>query len=61
MLAKKFIYGLKQASRMWNAKLVAELLSQGFIQSKNDYSLFVRNKDGKICIAAVYMDDVLLT
>ncbi|XP_017221183.1 uncharacterized mitochondrial protein AtMg00810-like [Daucus carota subsp. sativus] len=45
---------------MWNAKLVAELLSQGFIQSKNDYSLFVRNKDGKICIAAVYMDDVFI-
>ena len=54
---QKFLYGLKQASRQWFAKLLNELLLQGFQQSKNDYSLFILHKDSSIIIAAVYVDD----
>lgn len=60
-LLRKSLYGLKQASGEWHAKLVEELICQGFIQSKNDYSLFIKRHDNKICIAAVYVDDVILT
>ena len=60
-LLRKSIYGLKQASREWHGKLVEELLCQGFQQSKNDYSLFIRRHNGKMCIAAIYFDDVVLT
>lgn len=60
-LLRKSIYGLKQASREWHAKLVEELLCQGFVQSKNDYSLFIKRSNGLLCIAAVYVDDVILT
>ena len=60
-LLKKSIYGLRQASRVWNAKLVVELLSQGFVQSKNDYILFIKHNQDKICVVAVYVDDVILT
>lgn len=60
-LLQKSIYGLKQASRVWNTKFVTELLSQRFVQSKNDYSLFIKRHDEKICIAVVYVDDVVLT
>nr|XP_017248276.1 PREDICTED: uncharacterized protein LOC108219369 [Daucus carota subsp. sativus] len=59
-LLRKSIYGLRQASRCWNYKLVAELFRQGFSQSKNDYSLFTKHCNGKICIVSVYVDDVLL-
>lgn len=57
----KSLYGLKQASRQWFAKLVGELCNQGFCQSKNDYSLFIKKGLFKITIAAVYVDDMILT
>lgn len=38
-----------------------KLLCEGFAQSENDYSLFVKKCDDLICIAAIYVDDVILT
>ncbi|KAL2921578.1 Retrovirus-related Pol polyprotein from transposon TNT 1-94 [Bienertia sinuspersici] len=58
---KKSLYGLKQASRQWFAKLLQELKFQGFEQSKNDYSLFIKKRGTDITIAAVYVDDVIVT
>ena len=57
----KSIYGLKQASRQWHEKLLTALETQGFIQSKHDYSLFINKQNGHINIAAVYVDDIILT
>ncbi|CAO2815837.1 unnamed protein product [Amaranthus hypochondriacus] len=58
---RKSLYGLKQASRQWFAKLTAALLSQGFTQSKLDYSLFTHRANGSITIVAVYVDDIVVT
>lgn len=54
------LYGLKQASRQWNAKLTTALLSIGFSQAKSDPSLFT--KAGSNCFAAllVYVDDIII-
>ena len=57
----KSLYGLKQASRQWFSKLVGELKDRGFTQSKNDYSLFIKKGKHHTTIAAVYVDEVILT
>lgn len=58
---KKSLYGLKQASREWFSKLLQELVFQGYEQSKNDYSLFIKHNGSLMTIVAVYVDDIIVT
>ncbi|GKC39641.1 retrovirus-related pol polyprotein from transposon TNT 1-94 [Tanacetum coccineum] len=55
------LYGLKQASRQWNHELTKFLTIMGYVQSKHDYSLFVKKDQGMFTTALVYVDDVLIT
>lgn len=57
----KSLYGLKQASRKWNAKLCSFLLDFGFVQSINDFSLFFRSVNNIVVVLLVYVDDIILT
>lgn len=57
---KKSIYGLKQSPRNWFHKLTTTLLSDNFLQSKADYSLFVKADDDTITICLIYVDDLLI-
>lgn len=54
------LYGLKQASRHWNAKLTESLLGMDFRQSWHDYSLFVKNQNSVLVILLMYVDDILV-
>ena len=58
---RKSVYGLRQSSRRWSYKLATELIAQGFVQSKNDYSLFTYTKGTDITILIVYVDDIVIT
>ena len=55
------VYGLKQASRQWNAKLTTALCDSGYTQSHLDYSLFTKRRGSKLVIILVYVDDLLIT
>lgn len=53
---KKAVYGLKQASRMWNLKLNDILIKFNFNRSKTDPCVYCK----KGIIIAVYVDDFLI-
>lgn len=50
---KKSLYGLKQASRQWYAKLSEALCCKGYTHSMYDYSLFYKKTSNSIVYVAV--------
>ena len=56
----KAIYGLKQASRVWNNKLDAALQRFGLIPTQYDPCVYVGSEGGKIIIVAIYVDDMMI-
>ncbi|XP_019260165.1 PREDICTED: uncharacterized protein LOC109238191 [Nicotiana attenuata] len=57
----KSLYGLKQASRQWYAKLTEALCSRGYAHSMYDYSLFYKKTENSTVYIAVYIDDIVVT
>ncbi|GJX72276.1 ribonuclease H-like domain-containing protein [Tanacetum coccineum] len=57
----KALYGLKQAPRQWNAKLTTVLVEHGFVQSKFDYSLYIKHSNDLFVALLVYVDDFIIT
>ncbi|XP_019435884.1 PREDICTED: uncharacterized protein LOC109342338 [Lupinus angustifolius] len=58
---EKSLYGLKQASRQWHAKLTAVLLQSGYTKSLADHSLFIKHVSSSFTAILVYVDDLILT
>lgn len=57
----KAIYGLKQASRVWNETFDEFVRSVGFQVSAFDPCLYIKVADGHCVLLLVYVDDVLVT
>ena len=56
----KSLYSPKQASGQWFSKLSDTLLSLGYQQFKNEYSLFLNKYDTDIIIVVFYVDDICI-
>ena len=55
------LYGLKQAGRQWYAKLSTFLISQNYVISYADHSLFLKHNGTNTTALLVYVDDMVLT
>ncbi|CAG7855239.1 SubName: Full=Uncharacterized protein {ECO:0000313/EMBL:CCA75294.1} [Serendipita indica DSM 11827] len=56
----KSLYGLKQASLVWNTLLDRILRQFGFIRLQSDFCLYVYRRENEVAILAVYVDDMAL-
>jgi len=57
----KSLYGLKQMSHCWFAKLSAALKHYGFRHSLSNYSLFVLQRPRVHIVVLVYVDDLIIS
>ena len=57
----KSIYGLKQASRVWNTTFDEFVRSIGFQVSEFDPCLYIKCINGECILLLVYVDDVIVT
>ena len=57
---KPSLYSLKQAPRCWNQRFVDLVKKQRLKVSTVDPCLFVRQRNGKKLIVAIYVDDGLI-
>jgi len=58
---QRSLYGLKQASRQWYARLSSFLISHGYKQCASDYFLFLKHGSKTITVLLVYVDDIVLS
>ena len=57
---QKSLYGLRQAPRNWNNTITQWLQTEGFVQSMVDPGIYVFNRDDRLYILALYVDDSIL-
>eukprot|EP00253_Pinus_taeda_P033155 PITA_33155 len=58
---KKALYGLKQAPRAWYSRIDSYLLKNEFAKCEGEPTVYIKEKDGKILIVVLYVDDVIFT
>ena len=56
---KKSLYGLKQEPRAWYERLTQFLVNQGYKKGGSDKTLFVKEENGRLMIAQIYVDDIV--
>eukprot|EP00253_Pinus_taeda_P024503 PITA_24503 len=58
---RKALYGLKQAPRAWYSRIDSYLLENGFDKCEGEPTVYIKEKDGKLLIVVLYVDDVIFT
>eukprot|EP00253_Pinus_taeda_P004978 PITA_04978 len=58
---KKALYGLKQVPRAWYSRIDSYLLENGFDKCDGEPTVYIKEKDGKLLIVVLYVDDVIFT
>jgi hypothetical protein len=58
---QRSLYGLKQAGRLWNNLLHAQLTGSGYTRCKTDLCLYCKHKGNDKAIVGIYVDGLLAT
>jgi hypothetical protein len=53
------LYGLKQASQAWYARLKTFLLDHGYVMGSIDKTLFTLKYDNDFLLIQIYVDDII--
>ena len=53
------IYGLKQATCIWNKLMHQKLITVGYDQLTSDTAIYLRNRNDDITILTIYIDNVM--
>ena len=56
----KGIYGIKQAARLWNKDITPNIIGAGLTQSQYDECLFYTNRNGKMTLLLLWVDDICI-
>eukprot|EP00253_Pinus_taeda_P010962 PITA_10962 len=59
--SKKALYGLKQVPRAWYSRIDSYILDNEFDKCEGEPTVYIKEKDGKILIVVLYVDDVIFT
>jgi hypothetical protein len=57
---RKALYGLRQAPRVWNVKLISTLKGMGFGQSPHEAAIYQRGNGGNALLVGVYVDNLVI-
>ena len=57
---KRSIYGLKQASRMWNKRFDDTIKEFGFIQNEDEPCVYQKTSGRSVVFLILYVDDILV-
>ncbi|GKD42558.1 retrotransposon protein, putative, ty1-copia subclass [Tanacetum coccineum] len=57
---KRFIYGLKQASRQWNKRFDDEIKKFGFSQNLDEPCVYLKASGSYVTFLILYVDDILI-
>ncbi|KAK8948569.1 hypothetical protein KSP39_PZI005174 [Platanthera zijinensis] len=57
----KALYGLKQSAKAWNGNIDEYLISKGFIKTKHDPSLYLKQIGNDVIYVCIYVDDLIVT
>jgi hypothetical protein len=55
----KALYGVKQASRAWYARLKTFLLDHGYVMGSIDKTIFTLKHDNNFLLVQIYVDDII--
>ncbi|GJZ81787.1 retrotransposon protein, putative, ty1-copia subclass [Tanacetum coccineum] len=57
---KRFIYGLKQASRQWNKHFDDDIKKFSFTQNQNEPCVYMKASGSNVTFLILYVDDILI-